>query len=206
MKRSLKQHKIAFAILLFIIIVLFYPFTIFFRGSIVPLYVNTFYRGSVTDAYHKTFDSLNIQFITLGFKISEQAATCYNGVSDNGNAWFHYASETVPCLKTSNSQGLRPTAAFKKQWEALAPTIHAGLLANNWTDRTYNFGPNPKLADLYKVLDQAHYYTKAFGKYKCDLTFEHANYSGQPSDENNNKASVRESCTRNVSFFGGYID
>jgi hypothetical protein len=209
MKRPLKQHKVVFAVLLTITVILFYLFTIFLRGTIVPLYVNTFYRGSVKTAYTNTFADLNKQLGSLGFVITQKAPTCYNGVSDEGNAWFHYIAETVPCMQEAESQPLAVTDSFKEQWSARSPQINASLLANGWVEGA-NFGSDNELVNLYKTLNPEYghqtAYAKSFGKYKCDLVIEYANYSGQPGNENNTKAYVRESCTRNVSFFGGYID
>jgi hypothetical protein len=209
MKSLLKRHKIAFAILLIVIIALFYPFTIFFRGTIVPLYVNTFYRGSVKTAYANTFTDLNRQLSDVGFVITPKPPTCYNGVSDNDNAWFHYIAETVPCMQQAESQPLAVTDSFKAQWAAQSPKINASSLASNWVEGG-NFGSDTKLPDMYQTFDPEYghqtAYAKSFGKYKCDLVIEYANYSGQPGSLENTKAYVRESCTRNVSFFGGYID
>jgi hypothetical protein len=209
MKQVLRQHKIVFVILLILVIFLFYPFTIFFRGTIVPFYVNTFYRGSVKAAYTDTFTDLNKQLGNLGFVLSTKPPTCYNGVSDNGNAWFHYIAETVPCMQEAESQPLAVTDSFKSQWSAKSPKINASLLANGWVEGG-NFGSDTRLTDLYKAFDPIYYhqtaYAKSFGKYKCDLQIQYANSSGEPGSSNNTKAYVRESCTRNVSFFGGYID
>jgi hypothetical protein len=199
--QHLKEHKWLYIIAAALVIVLFYPFTIFFRGTIVPLYANTFYKGSVDSAYHRVFDNLNGQLANLGIKTSEEAATCYNGVSDNGNAWFHYASETVPCMKQSETHPIVPDHSFKLQWSHNAPGINNTLLTNGW-----RLDSNTSLVDLYQVLGASTVYTKSFNKYECYVTFEYANYSGQSSTESNTKIDVRESCVRNVSFFGGYID
>lgn len=209
MKSLLKRHKVAFVILLLVVIVLFYPFTIFFRGTVVPLYVNTFYRGSVKTAYANTFTDLNKELSDLGFTMTPKPPTCYNGVADNGNAWFHYIFETVPCMQEGESEPLTVTAKFKNQWLIAAPKINAYLLANNWIEGG-NYGSDTTLVDLYAKFDPTYYhqtaYAKSFGKYKCDLQVQYASSSGQPGNENNTKAYVIESCTRNVSFFGGYVD
>ena len=203
------QNMAASVILIIMLIVFFYPITIFFRGTIVPFYVNTFYKGSVQNAYINTFSDFNSQINDLGFNILQKPPTCYNGVSDSGNAWFHYAAETVPCMQQAESQPVTVAEFFKKQWSDRSLKLNAYLLANNWVEGG-SFESDTKLPNLYQSFDPQYghqtAYAKSFGKYKCDLVIEYSNYSGRPSSFDNSEAYIRESCTRDVSFFGGYVD
>jgi hypothetical protein len=191
----------------FVAVIAFYLLAVLVRVYAVPLYVNTTYGHSVATEFAANFNSVNAQLKPLGFDLPMVKATCYNHVTDGGsNGYFHHFSETVPCTAESDSQSFAPTASFKTQWQDNAPKLSALLKSGGWIEGG-NFESNTKLLVLYTNYDPVYSkqsaYSKTDGKFSCDLVFEYANYSGTPSNANNTKADVRETCTRNVAFFGG---
>jgi hypothetical protein len=193
------RKKIVFAVVLVLALPLLYPFSIYARGTLVPWYVHTFYRGSVDKAHSRIFANLNSQLHDLGFINQPAAATCYNGVSDNGNAWFHYIMETVPCMKETTTNSVLLTNNFTSKWKSVAPNIDGSLKADGWVEGG-NYGSQarlPALYDEYTGSERQTAYAKTQGKYICDLIF---------SEDNTTHTTIHEMCTRNVSFFGGYID
>lgn len=194
------------AVLILVALPLLYFASVFFRASVVPFYVNTFYRGSAAKKLTAAFSNINPQLNALGFEMSPQVSTCYNGISDNGNAWYHGISETVLCTSKIQSSSFVPSTRFKVSWKQAAPKLAKTLRNEGW--KSY-YADVPNGTDLLNLYDDysrtagAISYRKTDGKYSCELDLEYSNYSGQPSTNNNTKADVTEICQRYVSFFGG---
>ena len=208
MKLRLKpRRKRTYLYIAVALIILFYPLAIFIRADFVPFYANTFYRGSINQVFAKSFSSLNEQLNGLGFNTSQRHSTCYNGISDGGNAWYHGVSETVLCTTTVNSNQFVPSNTFKRNWKQTTPPIISVLKNTGWGSAANNY-PNVTLENIYDAYDPQGYeksvnYSKQEGNISCQLSIGYANSSGQPATNSNTTAYISETCQRYVSFFGG---
>ncbi len=175
------------------------------RPYIIPLYTNTFYRKSADGAFRSSFTDINIQLNGLGFDVSNTKSTCKNGISDSGDAWYHYFGETLECDTKMDTSRPRVTDKFRGKWNSGAPAIMHQLNEHGWVVENHD-ATRYSLTDLYNDFDQVYtaqvLYSKTLGKFSCTIEFSH----GPSATTENSDAYVFESCMRYVSYFGGYID
>jgi hypothetical protein len=192
-------HKISKKKLIWVvlaIVILFYPLAVFIRAETVPFYANTFYRSGINKVFASSFSSINQQLRSSGFNFPPPTSTCYNGISDSGNAWYHDASETVLCTTKIDSDNYVSSSFSKAQWQQIAPQIESKLSASGFSiDKAdYNYTPGATLNNIFNSYDQEVSFKKNIKNVACEL---------RVNSRNPNQISISEICQRYVSFFGG---
>jgi hypothetical protein len=160
--------------------------------------VNMLYQKPVQSKTNQFFRPLNAELSALGIKFSATHSTCLSGISDSGDAKYHLWHLTVECNAGTTSEPIAITAELRDQWKMMVPNIHKNLLADGWVEE----GNYSSAFHLEEVLEKPYdgyaintAYSKQDGKYRCDLDFDASGAT---------HLVVSKSCTRDVSFFGGY--
>lgn len=206
MAQNTRRRIIITASIIVLVVVATPTYATIGRAKIIPAYTQLFYRKSSDGAFRSSFSDINAQLAKLDIHATRTHSTCLNGVSDSGDAWYHYFGETLICDTVAYSSKPKVTSDFRKHWDAQAPALAKQLARDNWKlDDGYQ-STSYSLGSLYNTFDPVYTnsvrYTKTFGKFTCNIEFRHGPiWGGQVSD-----ANVDESCQRYVSFFGGYID
>lgn len=161
-------------------------------------YAQIFYRPSVSKTHNQTYKSLNSELERYGITFPIPNSTCLQGISDSGYARYHLWHLTVECSTDVESNNVAINDEKRSKWEQTAAALHATLALDGWVDGG-NYSSPFRLQNLLEIPDDGYAintaYSKKFGKYSCDLDFDATGAS---------RLKVYESCTRNVSFFGGY--
>lgn len=183
-----------------LLILLFAAFLLrgWIRGFVIPAYVNHFYKEGVDKNFDREFSPLNHKLADYGFTFNHPADVhdeCWKGDS----VFYQGLGETVPCLKTQSSDQRSFTSSFINQWKRSTPELEQYLLSNGWHKEWNDKQPiteiynNPSNDASVGVV-----YSKMDGKTRCEVSIFYNAFS--PDLE---KTFVNESCTRDVSFFGG---
>lgn len=196
--RKVSKKKLIGVVSVFVI--LFYPLAVFIRAEAVPFYANTFYRSNINKVFTLSFSGINQKLESLGFTFSPAASTCYNGISDSGNAWYHGASETVLCTTETDSNSVVASSQFKTQWPQAISQLQSELSGSGFlTDKAdYNNTPDTALSNIFDAYNQGVSFRKNIKNVTCEFRLDYGSLSGQP-----NSSYIIEKCQRYVSFFGG---
>ncbi len=200
-----------------ILVVLVYLLTASIRGYLIPFYDNTVYQPGVNQTFTTTFSPINQLLKGLGFtKTSVYADSCYNGLSDGGSyALYHGLHETVQCEKQTETNTINVTGQFNLSGQASAPRLQQLLAGSYWQyDATNKASDVASLASFYEDIPAIsnneageygddHGYNLTVGKTMCSFVINRSYYADGKQSVHTVQAYIDETCTRNVSLFGG---
>lgn len=164
------------------------------RGTFVPNYVDFFYHKGVSKTFDRELGPINEKLNQYGFTVNEQSRKdeCWKEASSY--QWFYEGfRQTVKCMKYQQSNTLGYSNELSQKWEQTSPQLEQFIIENGWEKQ---HDQNQKIDEILNPKQSIGVnYTKRKGKIGCRLTiFNFKNPGG---------VRFSESCTRDVTFFGG---
>jgi hypothetical protein len=165
------------------------------RGSAIPAMVSFVYKPRVEKTFDRLFEPVNEKLATYGFSLEwNQPAECAKGDS----VYFEGVNETVGCGRMMALKLPGYSDATVAQWQSGAPGLARYLESEGWEKRSRT----QVLSDLFsgRSSDQPLNvtYTKNRGSVQCELVVIYYAW-----EDNKDKATVYETCTRNFIIFKG---
>lgn len=168
------------------------------RSSLIPSYVDHFYQPHISKTFEQEFKPVNQQLKVFGFGFTDREGAYHqDGCHEPEFSGFQ---ESVFCVTSQVSDDIAFTDDFQQTWEQKSPDFEKYLLAHGWQKQWNGYQPiNEILANPNNDVSVGVVYAKSKGAIRCELSVSYYAQGGQAQ-----KVGVHESCSRTISFLGGY--
>lgn len=173
------------------------------RGPLVHWYAETVYLKKVEHFFDKDFKDTTPRLASLGLSFN----TGYTGYLDQASEchapMYEVVSVSTYCHKlyVNDNPGPAITTEFRERWRQESPGLEQYLLEKGWT-KVWN--ADQPIDELLVRDDRGGSVGVNYRKYHDKITCELSIWYNAPSEQRPGELNARQTCNREVEFFGGY--